>query len=392
MKNYDVAVVGAGPVGSTFARYMAEKGFKVVILEKKAEIGVPLQCAGLLGKSIKEVNILPDEFIINPVNGAFLHSPKDTLLNVRKKNPEAYVLDRIGYDKFLAKLAQESGAEILLKHRVNSFNSKNGILNIKNNKNIDISADLIVGADGHSSTISQFFNTKGESFQAAQYLIDVGKNKFKKDHVHLYVDSRVSPGFLWAIPLSESTARVGLFADANYQQLTQILDELINKRPELNGSKILKKYYGVIPKHDPKKRLVNNRVILIGDAASQVKPTTGGGLLMGFKCAEIASSVASQALEAGNMSLLNNYPKKCNDKFKNELKVQMMVHKIFKSLTDSDLEFMFRKLKEEGAEEIISEYGDMDTQSPLVKEMFKRGILFSILPKMLSRGLSILWK
>ena len=72
MKNYDVAVVGAGPVGSTFARHMAEKGFNVVMLEKKKEIGVPLQCAGLLGKQIKKVNILPDEFIINPVNGAFL--------------------------------------------------------------------------------------------------------------------------------------------------------------------------------------------------------------------------------------------------------------------------------------------------------------------------------
>lgn len=71
MKNYDVVVVGAGPIGSTFARSMAEKGFKVAILEKKKEIGVPLQCAGLLGKKIKKVNILPDEFIINSVHGAF---------------------------------------------------------------------------------------------------------------------------------------------------------------------------------------------------------------------------------------------------------------------------------------------------------------------------------
>ncbi len=392
MKNYDVVVVGAGPVGSTFARYMAEKGFKVAILEKKKEIGVPLQCAGLLGKKIKKVNILPDEFIINSVNGAFLHSPGDTVLSVSKKKPEAYVLDRVGYDKFLAELASNSGVDIFLNHKVIKVDSLNGIINLKNSENTKISADVIVGADGHSSVVSRSFNPPAESFQAAQYLIDAGEKRFKKDFVHLYVDSKISPGFFWAIPLSETTARVGLFADDSYQNLTNYLNELISKRPELRGSTILKKYFGIIPKQDPSKSLVKDRVILLGDAASQVKPTTGGGLIMGFTCAEIASKVTKQALEAEDIAALENYPKSYHDKFKKELKVQLMVHKVFKSLSDSDLDYMFRKLKEEGAEDIISSYGDMDTQSPLVKEMLKQGIIFSILPKMLSRGISSLWK
>jgi len=392
MKNYDVVVVGAGPVGSTFARHMAEKGFKVAILEKKKEIGVPLQCAGLLGKKIKKVNILPDEFIINSVNGAFLHSPEDTVLSVSKKKPEAYVLDRVGYDKFLAELASNSGVDIFLNHKVINVDSLNGIINLKNSENTKISADVIVGADGHSSVVSRSFNPPAESFQAAQYLIDAGEKRFKKDFVHLYVDSKISPGFFWAIPLSETTARVGLFADDSYQNLTNYLNELISKKPELRGSNILKKYFGIIPKQDPSKSLVKDRVILLGDAASQVKPTTGGGLIMGFTCAEIASKVIKQALEAEDIAALENYPKLYHDKFKKELKVQLMVHKVFKSLNDSDLDYMFRKLKEEGAEDIISSYGDMDIQSPLVKEMLKQGIIFSILPKMLSRGISSLWK
>jgi digeranylgeranylglycerophospholipid reductase len=392
MRNYDVAVVGGGPVGSTFARHMAKKGFKVAILEKKREIGVPLQCAGLLGKKIKKVNILPDEFIINPVNGAFLHSPEDTVLSVSKAKPEAYVLDRIGYDKFLSQLAIDSGADLFLNHRVEKVDSIKGVINLKNHENTKISADIVVGADGHSSIVSNTFNPPAESFQAAQYLIDVGEKRFQKDYVHLYVDSRVSPGFLWAIPLSETTARVGLFADASYPQLTLILNELLTKRSELKGATILKKYYGVIPKYNPQKQLVKNKVILLGDAASQVKPTTGGGLIMGFACAKIASQVAAKALENENTELLRNYSKEYRNQFKNELKVQLMVHKIFKSLTDDDLEHMFKKLKQVGAEEIISQYGDMDSQSPLVKEMFKRGIIFSILPKMLSWRISSLWK
>ena len=392
MKNYDVAVIGAGPVGSTFARKMAEKGFEVAILEKKKEIGVPLQCAGLVGKKIKKVNILPDEFIINPVNGGFLHSPEDTVLSVSKEKPEAYVLDRVEYDKFLARLAEDSGAEILLNHNVRGIDSVNGVITLKNKEKTKISAEVLVGADGHSSIVSSAFNTSSESFQAAQFLVDVGEKRFQTDFVHLYVDSRVSPGFLWVIPLSASTARVGLFADASYQQLTLILNELLNKRSELKGATILKKYYGVIPRHDPHKQLVKDRVLLLGDAASQVKPTTGGGLIMGFTSAQIASKAASKALGTDDMDILTDYNKQYQEKFKKELKVQLMVHKIFKSLTDDDLEYMFRKLKQEGAEEIISHYGDMDTQSTLVKEMFKRCIIFSILPKMLSWRISNLWK
>lgn len=392
MKNYDVAVVGAGPVGSTFARIMAEKGFEVAILEKKKEIGVPLQCAGLVGKRIKEVNVLPNEFIINPVHGGFLHSPEDTVLSVSKGKPEAYVLDRVKYDQFLAHLAEDSGAEILLNHGVEKIDSVNGVINLKNKEKTKISAGVVVGADGHSSIVSSTFNPLAESFQAAQYLIDVGEKRFQTNFVHLYVDSRVSPGFLWVIPLSESTARVGLFADANYQQLTIILNELLNKRSELRGATILKKYYGVIPRHDPHKQLVKDRVILLGDAASQVKPTTGGGLIMGFTSAEIASRAVSKALEVDNVEILTDYNKQYQERFKKELKVQLMVHKIFKSLNDDNLEYMFQKLKQEGAEDIISHYGDIDTQSTLVKEMFKRGIIFSILPKLLSWRISSLWK
>ena len=391
MKNFDVAVVGAGPAGSTFARYMAENGYNIVILEKKREIGVPLQCAGLLGKEIKKVNILPEDYIINSVYGAYIHSPEDRVLKVQKKEPEAYVLDRVAYDKFLADLAIDSGVQILLNHRVQGVDTFNGELFLKTNESTKISAKVIVGADGHSSIVSSAFNRPTKFFQAAQYLVDINENRFQEDHVHLYVDSRISPGFLWIIPLSKSTARVGLFADSNYQKLNLILKELLNN-DLLTGSTILKKYYGLIPKQEPPKKLVKNRAILLGDAASQIKPTTGGGLIMGFRCAEIASEVVSNALQNEEIDMLQNYAKIYDNKFRNEIRLQLRIQKIFKSLNNSDLEYMFQKLKEEGTEDIISQYGDMDNQSTLIKELLKRKILFSILPKIFSRRIANLWK
>lgn len=388
MKKYDIAVVGAGPVGSTFARYAADKGFDVVMLEKKKEIGIPLQCAGLLGQKIKEINVLPDEYVLNQVYGAYLHSPSNNIMKVGKENVQAYIIDRVGYDKYLTKLAVDSGAELLMNHKVVGYD-RNGCLKTKKS---EIRADIIVGADGHSSKISNTFNEKPRSFMAAQYLIETDEDVFDPDSVHLRVDDSISPGFLWSIPVSSSKARIGLFADMNYQEINNVLAKFMVTEPRFKNAKIIKKYQGYIPLYDPKKKIVNERTILLGDAASQVKPTTGGGLLIGFECAKMAAECVAKTLEIEDYSYLKEYENQTKKRFRNELRVQIEVQKIFESLNNQDLDEMFFKLKQGNAEELISKYGDMDTQSTLVKEMIKNGLLLSIVPKLLTRRIMGLWK
>ncbi len=395
MTNYDVLVVGAGPVGTTFARHMALKGFKVGVLEKKNEIGVPLQCAGLLGKQIKNVNPLPDELIINQVYGAYLHSPSNHQLKVAKNEPQAYVLDRVGYDKFLAQLAVDAGVDLFLNHRVKDVDIKKGRIYLNNDKG-EMSAKVIVGADGYNSLVSEKVSNKSpknpDRVQAAQFLVNFENNLFDTNYVHLHVRADISPGFLWTIPLSESTARIGLFGSSDYHKLNNILKDFLNQNTDFGEYSISKKYYGMIPVYNSKKKLVSSRILLLGDAAAQVKPTTGGGLIMGFKCAKLAADVTSRALDNDNMAILADYESEYQNKFKRELNMQLRVQNIFKTLSNSDLDYMFDKLKEKGAEKIISEYGDMDSQSPLIKEMIKNGLLFTILPKILSRRILSLWK
>jgi geranylgeranyl reductase family protein len=388
MRDYDVAVVGSGPVGSTLARYMVEEGFKVVILEKKRNVGVPLQCAGLLGKRIKKVNILPPEFIMNEVYGAYLYSPSETILKVSKNRPEAYVIDRVAYDKFLSDRAVDAGAQLMINHRVENVNIHSGEVLVRNGEKI--SAQVVVGADGYNSLVSRLFNPASENYEAVQYLMSV--QDVETDYVHLKTESQIAPGFLWIIPISESLVRVGMFSTLSYKEASAHLEGYIKKNPLLKNSSYLQKYHGCIPIYNPKKQIVKNRTLLLGDAASQVKPTTGGGLTLGFLCAKLASEVMIKALDEEDMGILQEYQVLYGKKFGRELKTQRMVHKTFKSLSDDDLDFMFSKLKEVDAEDLISEYGDMDTQSPLVKEMLRRGIIFSILPQLLSRRISSLWK
>jgi len=382
MKDYDVAVVGAGPVGSTFARLAAENGLKVAIFEKKKEVGVPLQCAGLLGRKIKEINILPEDVILNEIYGACLYSPSNTMVNMKKKEPLAYVLDRIAYDKFLSKLAVEKGAELFLNHNITKVDTKKGEIYHGDKK---ISAEVIVGADGHSSIVSKEFNKESKSVQAAQYLIDTGEDSFDDDYFKVNVNSDISPGFIWTIPLSKSTARVGLFSERDYKSLTGILNEFMETDEKLKGSKIVKKYYGKIPLYNSKKKIVKDRAILIGDSASQVKPTTGGGIIIGFKCAKIAADVVYEAINSRNMNILKNYEKKYKKMYKNELSMQLKVQKTYESLSNDDLDSVILKMKEKEIGKIVSKYGDLDSQSVIMKEIIKSGLLFSVLPKLLSR-------
>lgn len=393
MSDYDVLIVGAGPVGSTFARHVAKKGYKVGILEKKKEIGLPLQCAGLLGRKIKELNPLPEELILNEVSGAYLHSPSNHTMKVSKNDTQAYVLDRVGYDKYLAQTAVSEGAEILLKHKVKSVNSQMGTVKLANNGQKEFSARIIVGADGHSSLVSHSFNNNAKTVKASQYLIET-KKPLETDFVNLHVNSKLSPGFIWSIPVSETQFRVGLFGGHDYQSLKVILSSFIQSNPDFKDSKIIKKYHGEIPVFNSKKNLVNGNTILLGDAASQVKPTTGGGLLIGFACAKIAANVVTKALDndSDQKTILKEYETLYRNEFEKELKTQLMVQKTFELLSDNDLDEMFIKLKEKGAEDLISTYGDMDSQSPLVKELLKRGLIFSVLPKVLYRSVSQIWK
>jgi digeranylgeranylglycerophospholipid reductase len=391
MKKYDVAVVGAGPVGSTVARYIADEGYDVVMLERKRSVGIPLQCAGLLGKKIKDLNILPREFILNEVYGAYLHSPSDNTLKVSRKDPEAYVIDRVAYDKFLAEQAVDSGVELLLNHKVGGLNIKTGEVRISN-INKSFKAEIVIGADGHSSCVSEKFNPQSKSIMAAQYLLDMGSDVFDTDNVHLYANANMSPGFLWIIPITKSLVRIGLFANMDYNGLNRVLKDFMRSDDLYKQATILKKYHGFIPNYNPKKDLVKDRTILLGDAASQVKPTTGGGLMIGFECAKIASNTISKALKMEDHSILKQYEINYKKRFKNELRMQLEVQKIFESLTNKDLDQMFLKLKDGNAEELISKYGDMDTQSTLIKEMIKNRLLFSIVPTLLTRRIGSLWK
>lgn len=119
--------------------------------------------------------------------------------------------------------------------------------------------------------------------------------------------------------------------------------------------------------------MVKDRLMLIGDAAAQVKPTSGGGLIIAFDACKMASKYVVEAIEKGDADILKGYEKEFLDRYQCEFNYQFKVHNTLNLLSDDDLDYLFLKLKENDGENLISKYGDMDTQSRLVKEFIKRG-------------------
>ncbi len=342
--DFDVVIVGAGPVGSTIAYYLAQNELNVAIVDKKKQIGYPLQCAGILSKHIFEHNVLPDEIILNTVSGAFLHS-QNHILKVRKDENVAYIIDRVGYDQFLLKRALDNGVK-LINQKVIDADIENGITYFS--KDDYVTSKIIVGCDGYNSKISEVIGNDQRSYPASQMLVRIDGeniNNFRNsdENVNDYVDTclleEALPGFLWIIPTGDNHYRVGLFSEQPHKQQNEILKGFLDENFE--SFEIIEKYKGFIPIYDNTNQLVNSRALLIGDAASQIKPTSGGGLLMAFDSCKIAADYIVNALNMNDEGLLKGYETEFRKKYSKEFSYQFKVQKTLNLLDKKDIDYSF---------------------------------------------------
>ena len=383
--DYDIIIVGAGPVGSTIAYYLLQNKLNVAIVDKKKQIGLPLQCAGILSKHIFEVNQLPEDVILNTVKGAFLHT-NSNVLNVEKQENVAYIIDRIKYDQYLFNKAINENADFI-NQKVSDVDAEKGTVYFSNNS--FITSKIIIGCDGYNSVLSSVIGNTQQNYSASQMLVRINDDymqnfrnskKIVNDYVDTYLDEDLLPGFLWCIPLNDNFYRIGLFSHLSHKKQDKILINFLNSNFEYE---LIEKYKGFIPIFDKKNQLVKDRVLLIGDAASQIKPTSGGGLIIAFNSCKIACKYITDAINNDDITILKGYQDEFNKKYLKEFNYQFKVQKTLNLLTNNDLDYFFKKLKENGCEKLISKYGDMDNQSELVKEFIKRGLIFKIMPKFL---------
>jgi len=352
---YDVAVVGAGAIGCRTAELISKKGFKVVILEEHPEIGKPVQCAGLVSHRIFELCGASDNIIVNVTKKARFYTPNEKFIELKSKKP-VYVIDREKLDKELSVNAINAGVEIKRFTRFKNYKKMKDSIKIKTSNGV-FESKFLIGADGPNSTVAHVSRIKLPKNVLAALQSTI-KSEFETDTVELWFGSNVSPDFFgWVIPENEKWARVGLASKINaLNHFKNFVKTRFNRDVEYKRSLAGVIRYGLI------KTSVSDRVLLVGDAASQVKPFSGGGIIYGLISANIAANACTKSLKEGNYNkkfLKENYENVWKKKLLLPIKKGFMMNKVIHSFSDKQLNFLFSTIRKSKFTKLM-EFTDMD--------------------------------
>ncbi len=329
----DVLVVGGGPAGSRAAALLA-RDHDVLVLEEHPESGLPVQCAGLVTEDVVGLSgVDPD--IITTIFGAEVVFPDGSALTVRSKEPKAVTIDRHQMDSRMADAAISAGAEYSFSERYLSHSVSDHV-GISTSRG-DHSARLLVGADGHTSAVAASFGDNAPREYLRGMQADVRMEMDHQDLFRVRLGSENAPGFFtWEIPCGDYT-RVGLCTSWSAGPPMPYLRRLLRRIGA--EDRVVRMHSGKIPLGG-RRTIVGDRCMLVGDAACQVKPVSGGGLYPGLTAAGLLAQVASSALEADDLSErgLSRYPEMCRDSFGKELARGYKLRRMFVRMSDDDLD------------------------------------------------------
>jgi digeranylgeranylglycerophospholipid reductase len=396
--SYDVVVVGAGPAGSIAARHAAMAGARTLVIEEHAASGSPVQCTGLVSsKTLDVCDIEPGAWVYQNIKGARIFSPDGSSISIGGEKVRAYVIDRKIFDRHLLQRAIEAGADVMVKTKAVGLGPRSGtglgpglrsgagnargnkaLEVITNGKRFNISAGVVIGADGIQGSIARWSTLGQVQKMLSGVQIETAYDVENTDYVEVFLGSDVPGFFAWAVPVSENTARIGLCVDpakthlSAYEHLKRFLhtNPRIKKRSGKGCSDMM---VGCIPL-GPQSRTAADGVIITGDAAGQVKPTSGGGVYMGALCAKIAGEVAAKVALAGDTSAgaLMEYDKRWREAVGRELAVGMRIHKVLGRMGDEDFNELMRFFGEPEVLELINTYGDIDHPSILLGKLLAK--------------------
>jgi digeranylgeranylglycerophospholipid reductase len=372
---YDVIVVGAGPAGLASAKSAVDHGAKVMVIEDHSAIGTPVQCGESLAlSSIEELGLEPDpSFVANDdVRIIRMFSPnkkKIELIMPEGKKTPGVILERKMFEKLLAVKIANSGAHIYTKTPAIGVLKDNGFIKGVKLKHIDevreVQSKVVIAADGPSSNIAKWagmdiYSEVKKFASCAQFQLANVDIDPKISEIYL---GKVAPGGgFWILPKGKGFANVGLgIAGNDPKTALAYLRQFVERDERLRNGSIIEFNVGPVPVGGVVKKMVGNGIMVVGDAARQVNPATGGGMKFGIRAGIIAGEVAANAVKTGDCSakFLKAYEKKWNKEFARRFKAFEIFKELIEEMPDEKLD----KLCEEiGTREVP---GDIDSGTDL---------------------------
>ncbi len=361
--DYDVVVVGAGPAGSRAASFATKAGLRVLLLEKRQQVGFPVRCAEAVGRPgfIAELGedreLFPDGAEGNPderflaafLNGGELVSPSGKAAYIAKPCA-GYVLERKVFDKYLAEEAARAGAELWVKAQALGAEKTDDGWRVsirRGGKEQTVATRVLIGADGVEGLVGRWCGlTKslplGQVHSCAQVLLAGLDETVKSDTVYFYLGSTVAPGgYAWLFPKGEGLGNVGLGILGNEpkEQAHEYLTRFVEKH--YPGASVLEEIHGCVPATPYPERLVGDGVLLAGDAARQVDPFSGAGINWSLEAGRLAGETVAAVLGEGlepTAERLSDYEKRWRKRHRKEHQRLYKTQELLGGLNDEEIE------------------------------------------------------
>jgi geranylgeranyl reductase family protein len=390
-KSVDIAVVGCGVSGATAALAAAQNNASVSIFEEHPEVGFPSHCSGHVGiLAFKQFSPpIPPNIIENKIKGAVLHPPSSKPLTLYRSSPVTWVLNRARLDGHIASLAKTSGADLQLNSRIESYRRiEDGSIQLKvgGKRERDVNCRVLIDASGCAASISKYAGLtkhgRGLLVNSAQFNVE-NVEDVDEDFVEVYFGQRFAPGFFgWIIPRRDGTAKVGIAAGAR-TNVKHCFDRFIRKHPTVSAKlrhakQISPMNFHPIPVGGAVNRTYSDNILAVGDAASQVKATTGGGIVFSLLCGRLAGETAAEATREGNVSAarLKSYESSWRRMIGFDLQAMSWLRRLLYSLPDRNLDRIFRIAAELNVDQVLNRTADIDFQGRTIFSMARDPRLF----------------
>lgn len=357
---HDVIIVGGGPSGSHTARRLAENGYKVLVLERKSRVGEKVCCTGIIGQECVTTFEIDNKVILRKLNSATLFSPSGNSLHLYRREPQAVVLDRSAFDILMAERAQRAGAEYRFYSRVTDIAIESGHAGVTvshRDKDLKIPARAVVIASGFTPGLNERLGLGSYKDHVTGVQVETETPGLEETEVYF---GDMAPGFFgWLVPTTPGMGRVGLMSRKEPGTCLKKWLLHLAERGKITTADV-KPSYGGIPLKPPA-RTYGERMIAVGDAAGQVKPTSGGGIYYGLLGAEIGAEILHHALAEDDLSVkrLARYERAWRKKLGGELRTGYRARKLFERLNERQIDRLFKIIKAGGIDEALLKAEDV---------------------------------
>jgi digeranylgeranylglycerophospholipid reductase len=360
--DYDIVVVGAGPAGSMTAYHAARRGARVLMIEKRQEIGSSLRCAeGISRKGLEKAKIPVDKrWVSAEMKGAKLVSPNGSVFRIDESHAGdevGLVLERHLFDKYLAERAAKAGVEINLKTAATGVIKEDGVVKgirgTSFGEPFEASAGCVVGADGYESQIGRWAGLDtvlkaSDITSCFQYRMTGLKTE--PDFCEFVIGSVAPGGYAWVFPKGGDTANVGIGVLGSMLKrpgdVKFYIDRWIKQDPRLSCGQPLEAVGAAVSVSPPVEKSTADGILLVGDAARVIDPITGGGIANGCIMGLLAGEVLGDCAQGNDFSeiALKRYEKLWREELEDKLYRNWMAKEKMVTLTDQQLDGVIETL------------------------------------------------